>query len=376
LSTKIKIALIIPSLKAGGSERFISLLANHLDKAQYEVHLLVINGKEQFFPINEAVFVYDLEMLRVRNALFKIRKTLNVIQPKIIFSTLGYLNLYLAIFRFLLPSNNYFIARESIVLNAALKKTNKIKAYFWKLLYRSFLNKNYIVCQSEDMKASLVNIGLREKNMLIINNPVDSEAIYKKLEVDSEDYYDIITTGRLMPQKGYCRFLQVIFQYKNELNHPDIKVAIIGEGVERPYLEKEIQRLKLENNVFLLGYQTNPFKYYKNAKLFLLTSYYEGFPNVLLEAGSCGLPIVAFDVPGGIQEIIREGQNGFIVTDGAIGKMAKTIEKAMQYDFSRQAISLATKQRFGVDKRIGQYDALFQHILEKEARNLLKISTN
>jgi len=376
LSAKIKIALIIPSLKAGGSERFISLLANHLDKTQYEVHLLVINGKERFFPINEAVFVYDLEILRVRNALFKIRKTLNIIQPKIIFSTLGYLNLYLAIFRFLLPSNNYFIARESIVLSAALKKTNKIKAYFWKLLYRSFLNNNYIVCQSEDMKASLVNIGLREKNMVIINNPVDSKAIYKKTEVQCDEYYDIITTGRLMPQKGYDRFLQVIVAYKKQLNHPDIKVAIIGEGEERPFLEKEIQRLKLENNVFLLGYQTNPFKYYKNAKLFLLTSYYEGFPNVLLEAGSCGLPIVAFDVPGGIQEIIREGQNGFIITDGAIGKMAKTIEKAMQYDFSRQAISLDTKQRFGISKRIGQYDALFQHLLEEENKNFLKISTN
>lgn len=356
---KKKILLLVPNLTVGGAERFMSLLANSLDKSKFEVHLGAINGANRFFAIDEAVHYYDLATVRVRHAVWRIRNLIKKVEPEVVLCTQPELNLVMGMFRFLFPGNFKLIARESTILKSLLIHSPNLKLpTFLNSLYKWFLpNIDTVVCQSEDMRASLLEMGVRHPNILVINNPVDVEAALEKGKVVYPEAFDIVTVGRLSYEKGYDNLIKLVHLYQEKYKRT-IRIAIIGEGAERPMLEKHIEELGLEQNIFLLGWQKNPFQFYKKAKFFLMTSHYEGFPNVLTEAGCVGLPSVAFDAPGGIKEIIQNGKNGFMVEVGNMELMVDTIHKALHFPFDRIAIAEDTKNRFGLATIIHQYETL------------------
>ena len=97
----------------------------------------------------------------------------------------------------------------------------------------------------------------------------------------------------------------------------------------------------------------------ENTDLMLMGSYYEGFPNVLLEAGALGIPVVAFDAPGGTREIITEGENGLLVSDGNENAFSAAIEKALQLKFDTDKIIATTKKRFSLNAAVAQVEELF-----------------
>lgn len=360
MNNKIKIILITPDLTAGGAQRFISLLANNLNPNIFEVHLLIINGAHSFFSIQDSVKVYDLKTKRVRNSLLKIRKLIQTIQPKIVFSTLGHLNLFLAIFRFLFPKDITFIAREAAIVKTSFEDKNQSFSFlFYKKLYQLFLPAlDLIVCQSSDMKQSLLDIGVKHGNMVVIQNPVDVLAVQKKMQASIQSTtYEIVTVGRLSYEKGYDRLVEVMIAYQKKYGIIP-KTAIIGDGIEKENLAKCIQSAGLEQHIHLLGQQKNPFTFFKNAKLFLMTSRHEGFPNVLIEAGACGLPFVAYDVPGGVKEIIQTGKNGFVVADKDLNGMADQLQNALLYPFDNQWIKNYTNEKFGIATIIKKYETI------------------
>ena len=172
----------------------------------------------------------------------------------------------------------------------------------------------------------------------------------------------MVSIGRLHPVKGYDRLIKVIAAYKDKYN-VNIQLAIIGEGPDYEVLNQRIQQLALGNNIHLLGKKVNPFIYLNEAKLFVLTSKHEGFPNAVLEAGACGIPTVAFDVPGGIKEIITSGKNGFLVPDKAFEEMADCIHFSLKHPFDKAWIKRNTRQKFGLKKIIHQYENLFHEAL-------------
>ncbi len=366
-SSQIKIMLIVPSLVAGGAERFMSILANHLDIAKFEVHLVIISGKNHFFRINRSVKVYDLKTERVSRAIFKIRKKIYEVKPQVVFSTMGHLNLLLAIFRFAFPKNIRFIARETSIIDTAFEEENNALSFlFYKKLYQWFSkNLDLIICQSLDMKTAFEKIGGRHPNLFVINNPINVSTIQKQLNTPSQsiEKYDLVSVGRLSYEKGYDRLIEVLKAYKNRYGVVP-KTAIIGAGSEKRNLVDAIQLAGLTTDVHLLGQKKNPFIYFKNARLFCMTSRHEGFPNVLLEAGACGLPFVAFNVPGGIKEIIQSGKNGFLAKDEDIAGMAQLINHALHYSFNSNWIKNYTQSNFGLVHIIKKYETIIQSVVE------------
>jgi len=98
---------------------------------------------------------------------------------------------------------------------------------------------------------------------------------------------------------------------------------------------------------------------------FFIGSYYEGFPNVLLEAGILGIPVVGFNAPGGIAEIIRQGENGFLVDDDNSGRnFSNAVIKAVNHNFSREKIKELTRDRFSIEKIIPQLERFFTRVYE------------
>lgn len=171
---------------------------------------------------------------------------------------------------------------------------------------------NKIVTVSKAVENDQIdNLDIKKEKMETIYNFVDTEKIAKsietgKVEEQDEKIFDaskiIITIGRLTEQKGQWNLIRAFKKVAE--NRPDAKLIILGEGNLNGYLTKIIEELGLTQNVYILGFKKNPYIYMAKSHIFILTSFYEGMSNVILESMQCGLPIIATDSNGGNREIL------------------------------------------------------------------------
>ena len=340
--------IITPSLACGGSEKFVSLVCNNINTDKFSVCLLIINNVNGFHKItNPAVEVIDVKKNRVLFSLPAIKKAVKNFKPDIVFSTANHLNLYIAIFKNQFDKKIKFIAREASIVSINSKQAKMPGLYGWliKKFYKRF---DLMICQSAYMQQDLVKhyqvsvvktIIIHNATEKIITNPV--ELVKEK----SDSIYKFVTIAGLSEHKGIERLIHAV-----GLLNISFKYFIIGEGNKRNELQKLIDYLQLQDKVFLVGQKNDPFIGMQNADLFLLGSYYEGFPNVLLEAGANGIPVVAFNALGGIAEIITEPENGLLVEDNNLIAFATTINKALTIKFNRAEIMATTEKRFAISK--------------------------
>jgi glycosyltransferase involved in cell wall biosynthesis len=140
------------------------------------------------------------------------------------------------------------------------------------------------------------------------------------------------------------------------------KLVILGEGKERRNLENLSRELLIEDRVILYGYVNNPYKFMRNAEIFVLSSKLEGFPNVLLEAMAVGVPVVSFDCPTGPNEIITNRENGILVEPGNEKELSDAIiELLSNKDMGKKFVAngLPRAEDFSIDKIIPQFTSLF-----------------
>lgn len=142
-----------------------------------------------------------------------------------------------------------------------------------------------------------------------ISNPVSRKQILEKIDENDEKKYDVCFVGRLTEQKNPLKFINVINDVKNVI--PNIKAVMIGDGELKEHCKKLICELELSNNIELLGFKKNPYKYMNQSKIFCLTSEWEGYGLVAFEALSLGIPCVVSQV-GGLVDIVDE-QCGYLV---------------------------------------------------------------
>jgi glycosyltransferase involved in cell wall biosynthesis len=352
--SKVKLLIFIPSLECGGSEKYVYILCNNIDTEKFEVTLAVINNTSQFYKIrNQAIRVIDLKAKRVRYSFFKIRNIIKEIEPDIIFSNANHLNLYFAIFKNFIAPKITIIVRESSIVSINSKRAKW--PHIYNVLIKCFYKRLHcIICQSQYMQQDLiVNYGIKKTAAVIINNPVeDNESVVVEDIIIKKNKF--ITVARLSDEKGIERLIRSLAKLTIPFFY-----HIIGDGNKKEQLQNLINNLHLQNKVFLEGQKNSPFVDMEDASLFLMGSYYEGLPNVLLEAGMLGIPVVAFDVPGGIREIITDCQNGLLVKDNDEKAFAVAIERALTINFNKLQIMANTKSKFSVHFIIKQTEALF-----------------
>lgn len=348
----------MPSLRGGGAERVVSILLKSLDRRKFAIHLALLANKENVVPLHRDVVVYDFNTARVRYGVCKLLFLLRSLQPDYAFSTLGYLNLIIMLFYSVLPGKTKFIARESNIPSLHIDKSNhpSILNFLYPRLYPRF---HKIVCQSRDMQQDLVeNFGLQSEKIALINNPVDCDMVRSLAEsfsVELEGAISLLAVGKLMRQKGFDMLLKAVAG----MNDERIGLTIIGEGDERKSLEELASSLQIADRVSFLGYVANPYPFMRKADLLVLSSRYEGFPNVVLEANACGTPVVAFDCPGGLREIIQDGVNGWLVPPADVNALAETIIQAIATPIQSDMVSSFIRQKFGIERILPLYEALF-----------------
>lgn len=352
---KIKLLIVVPALECGGLERNVSIICNNIDTAKFDVVLAVVNNSNQFFKItNPAVTVIDLQIVHVRNSLFKIIGLSRRLKPDIIFTTSNHLNLMFAIFRNLFPKNTRIIARESSIVSINSRRA-KLPKLYGKLLKKFYRKLDFIVCQSVYMQEDLVqHYHIPVERTTVIYNAVESP---KQMIDNTGDpsFAKLITVARLSPEKGIRRLIEAVALLKIPF-----KFTIIGEGGSRLQLQQLIDKLSLQQKVFLMGNSNTPFAEVAGADLFLMGSYYEGFPNALLESLAAGIPAVAFEVPGGISEILIDQENGLSVKNDSVEEYAEAIKRALEFNFNKEFICRSTLDRFNVEVTILQWQKLFE----------------
>lgn len=357
---KISVIFILPDLETGGAERIVTTIANHLSRDRFEPKILLLRKQGGYLDfLQKDVEIIDINTERIRHSLKPILAEIYRRRPDIVFSGYGEVNAYLSLFIKLFPKTK-FIARET---NVVTKHVTRKEIRFF---YNFYNNYHRIIAQSDDMMKDLVkNFRIKPDKIAKINNPVDFDFIEDKTTASHKpesfryNYRNVVAIGNLSPRKGFDNLLKVFSRLKNE----NILLHILGDGKDREMLHQMKDFLDLKNVIFH-GRQENPYQFLAHADLFILSSRYEGFPNVLLEAGACGTYSLANYCPGGINEIIQNNINGEISTIEDHEGFSRQIVRILHEEHDKEAIRNSIKSRFSKNIIMDQYEKVLLDLVK------------
>ena len=360
---KIKIVFVLPFMNGGGAEKIVCMLLNHLSRESFEPILVLLKKKGKLLDcLPKDIEIVDLNKESLRESLFSLIKTLKKLHPDIVFSSIGSLNLLIASIKKFFPKKIKFVARETNIVSIKNKdeKYPRLFDLMFKSIYKNF---DLIICQSNDMFYDLKqNYGIDKNKMSIINNPVDIDMIQKKSGFKTEYFdkskYNLLAVGSLSYKKGFDLLIEAL----SLINDKDIQLTILGEGKQRSALEKLAKEKGVSERVIFKGFVSNPYPFMAEADLFVLSSRYEGFPNVLLEANACKCPVLAFRCKGGIDEIVIEGLNGWSVEAFDVKALAKKIEEVKDIKLDKEEIKKSVERRYALKKTIKRYEKVLKDI--------------
>ena len=301
---------MIQSLQTGGSERVMSELAGYFcEKTSFEVHMVLYGIRPEIFyevPANlkiykpETVFNNKLRFIYTINRLLYLRQTVRKIKPDTLLSFGELWNSFvlMALWGLHYPvyiSDRCNPAREFKPLNTLLRKILYPKA-------------KGVIAQTEKAK-ELYASQFRSQNISVIGNPI--HFIQHKHSEQRENI--VLSVGRLIASKHHDKLIEVF----STISIPDWKLVIVGDDSlkQKNYvrLKELIHNLNMDGRVILAGKQSDIESFYIRSKIFAFTSSSEGFPNVIGEAMSAGVPVIAFDCIAGPSEMVDDGKNGFLV---------------------------------------------------------------
>lgn len=319
----MRIMIISKNLTGGGAERVATNLAGCLSEYA-EVVLVVLNGQNNTY--GSIVKTIDLKLPEDKGKVKifwhlksykKVRSIKKRFQPTHCISFMAEPDL----------ANILSKGKEKVIISVRNKRSSSNPTKFHYLKNRWVFNRaDAIVSLSKMVKEDLITVfGVDEKIIIPIYNPCYSEMIAKKskeniLTIEEKEFFDthkgriVITAGRLNSQKGQWHLIR---SFKRVLEAvPDAKLIILGQGVEKEYLQSLIDGLSLNNSIFLYGFKENPYAYISKADVFAFPSVFEGLGNILIECMACRIPIVSADCPYGPKELLAPNEDFNSFVDG------------------------------------------------------------
>jgi len=349
--SKKKVFFILSSLRAGGAERVFWLISQNFDKQNYDVSLVVLDTRKPFFPVDvNGLHVIQMNSEKASRSFFKLHCLIKKEKPDAIFTTGGQINFLIALVSLFVDVPR-FIARETNLIETQREFVG-LKEKFWgnftKLAYKKI---HLSICQSIEIKESLIrNKNLNPDSLIIIPNPVIPTKVIKYSDVSAKKR--LIVVARLTEQKGHSRLLEIFKELPK-----DYYLTIAGDGNLKQSIADQIKLLNIQDRVTMLGQVPNIVDVIAQHDLMVLPSFTEGFPNVVIESLSVGVPVVSFAVSG-IASIIKNDFNGFIVPQNDLAKYKESILKCFAKSWNSEVLKSDVNARFGISAVVKQYEAL------------------
>lgn len=375
----VRILFFIESLSSGGAEKVLVTLLKHLDYSKYEVTLMPL--------VDTGILREDIDKSKIHYVPV-INETKTPWQR--IWSKIKYKLIY-----HYLPckmANRWIIPQKEIDVHIAFAEgfATKLLSYTpnkkiawvhadlktdpWTLnsnIYKSLQEErnsynryDKVVCVSKCVEQVMKeHYGLSRTTT--IYNPIDTEIILLKasqpINIDLPSAFNIVSVGRLVPQKGYDRLIPIIGKLRQE--GKDIQLFIIGDGPERNRLEYLIKKMRLQDIVHLLGFQKNPYTIMSKMDLFVSSSRAEGYSLVIAEAMTLELPVVSTNCAGP-NELLDNGRYGLLVENNdtcLYQGIAAVINDTKLRDILKQK-SKERSHSFGVEGSINAFEDIIQTV--------------
>lgn len=366
------------TFNSGGKERIIIAKANWLSQKGHDVTIITTEqkGRKDFYPLNRVKRI-DTDLMysetsnynplkkfsetRKRNIKYKERLTqiLNELNPDIVISAVGH---ELKI----LPSIK---GRSRILVEIHFSRWFRLQRSrkgIWALIDRYLTLRDYhyiskydkFICLTDQDRSNWGKI----KNIEVINNFIEK----KSLKPSSLTNKQFIAVGRLSYQKGFDRLISAWRKVKTI--HPDWQLNIYGDGNLKDYLIDLINQNNLHDVITIHNPTPEITSKYLESSGLIMSSHYEGMPMVLLEAMACGLPLISFNCQCGPEDLIKNGQNGFLVPEGDINALADSIINLIEDDNLRVKMgenSYKDIDKYLKDEIMNKWNNVFNKLIDK-----------
>ena len=377
----MKIYFLIPSLEKGGIERSLSRISKGLIDRGWEVIVLTseVSKEGKTYFENSVKFITVSTPFKKQNSIifqflknlilfFKFKKIINNNEVDLV---LAAKNLPMAVLLKKYSKSKFkLFLREAVHPFAAAKNqrsyiNSKFVIFLKKKLYPSA---DKIIAISEGVKKSLIEqLKMPPSKIEVIYNPAGDQRIIELSKEKVEKNYfsnnfNIINIGRLTKQKDHITLLKAM---KLVLKKIQCNLLIIGDGSEKKNIYKFIKDNDLENNVNLLGYKSNPWKYLSRSDLFVLSSIWEGFGNVIVESMILGVPVISSDCNSGPSEILVDGKYGDLFEIRDYNKLSELIIKEYNSRESKNKSDLIAQRssNFSINEISRRYAESFEKLL-------------
>ena len=357
MNVRRSLLIVVPRLVAGGSEKVLSMIAGNLDRERFEVHLAVLAEVKpaEHAAVAPHVVVHELGLRHARYAGIRLLRLIWRLRPRTLLVAGGPAGVMATLVTKLGPRGTEVFLRQGTMpsLIARRQKSWQRRAFAW-----SQRHADRVICQSKVMAGDVVRTSrVNPENVLVVYNPVTPAQNDAVTGANHSAAPYFLAVCRLAPEKRLDLVIRAFAILKRE--HPSsATLTIVGDGPCRRSLEDLSDSEDVADSVRFVGYQQNPTSWMRDSNALVMASEFEGLPNVVLEAISVGLPVVAVDCPGGIREIAETAPNVTLIEEGTPAALARAMVETITSPPRRDPPGPAFWERFNLESVIQQYEQI------------------
>lgn len=358
----MRMLFVQAGLGAGGAEKIVNLLAEHRAALGDEVHVLAFDSRPggSYFPYGDTVSIETFEPAnrkskrdsrRVLRRLLWLRRRFRELQPDMIVSFLTKTNVLAALASLGLATR--------LVMSERNNPGRQHAHPFWQPASKFLARRASAMVMQTEAALKTLPRGVQGR-AAVIPNPCTMVSGKPKTSVDGRR---VIAVGRLDHQKGFDLLLEAFARITPEA--PGATLTIFGEGPERKALDAQARTLGIGDRVSLPGITQTPGEWLDAGDIFVLSSRFEGFPNVLVEALAGGFAAIAFDCPWGPSSILSNGVNGILVPPEDVNRLAEAMKSLLNDAERRNALRKAAPEsvgRFSLPSVLSQWDEVITEV--------------
>jgi glycosyltransferase involved in cell wall biosynthesis len=368
---RIRLLCFTTRLGGGGAEMQLVRVVNQLDPDEFETTIAVSRGGGEYEErLARGIQVEALAAPWIRSSFaglalsaWPLRRLVRARKPDVVCSFMDVANVVAALA--VEPGPARIACVQNTLSRAYGASERPIARIVPPLVRRTYDRFDHIIALSHGAASDLIaNVPAIASRVTVVHNAGVDDAVVARatepLPGPPPPRPLIVACGRLAPQKGYTYLLDAFAAIRPTTG---AHLWIVGEGPERAALEARIRQLGLDDAVRLIGFQQNPYAYMAAADVFVLSSIYEGFGNVIVEAMAAGVPVVATDCPSGPGEIIHDGEDGLLVPPADPAALAAALLRVLDDRALARRLAAAGRRRaddFHVSRSAAGYAAIFR----------------